>query len=167
MATVKKIVKAQNGIPVKKSTIKTLPSKKEEMIESEMFPGKMIPKSKSNYYNGEYNKMIESGRPKAKAPTKKAPKAKDGKNVEFGMLSVKAGIDKNPNPTAADRIAGATKKAKSGMSVMKMGGKAAKQAAIAIAMKKAGKTPKKKMQYGGQAASMVPAAKYGKSMKKK
>ena len=28
------------------------------------------------------------------------------------MLSVKAGIDKNPNPTAADRIAGATKKNK-------------------------------------------------------
>ena len=26
----------------------------------------------------------------------------------FGMLSVKAGIDKNPNPTQADRIAGAT-----------------------------------------------------------
>ena len=25
----------------------------------------------------------------------------------FGMLSVKAGIDKNPKPTAADRIAGA------------------------------------------------------------
>jgi len=26
----------------------------------------------------------------------------------FGMLSVKAGIDKNPNPTQADKIAGAT-----------------------------------------------------------
>ena len=38
---------------------------------------------------------------------------KEGKKVEkkkskFGMLSVKAGIDKNPNPTQADRIAGAT-----------------------------------------------------------
>ncbi len=37
---------------------------------------------------------------------------KEGKKVEkkkskFGMLSVKAGIDKNPNPTQADRIAGA------------------------------------------------------------
>jgi hypothetical protein len=30
----------------------------------------------------------------------------------FGMLSVKAGIDKNPKPTAADRIAGAKKKKK-------------------------------------------------------
>jgi hypothetical protein len=36
----------------------------------------------------------------------------------FGMLSVKAGVDKNPNPTAADRIAGAKmKKAKFGTSV--------------------------------------------------
>jgi hypothetical protein len=32
----------------------------------------------------------------------------------FGMLSVKAGIDKNPSPTQADRIAGATKKMKEG-----------------------------------------------------
>jgi hypothetical protein len=30
----------------------------------------------------------------------------------FGMLSVKAGIDKNPKPTAADRIAGAKMKMK-------------------------------------------------------
>ncbi len=51
---------------------------------------------------------------------------------------------------------------------MKMGGAMAKQAAVAIAMKKAGKAPKKKMQYGGDAASMVPPAmmKKGGSMKK-
>jgi hypothetical protein len=36
-------------------------------------------------------------------------KAKSSKS--FGMLSVKAGIDKNPKPTAADRIAGAKMKA--------------------------------------------------------
>ncbi len=50
----------------------------------------------------------------------------------------------------------------------KMGGAMAKQAAVAIAMKKAGKTPKKKMQYGGEAASMVPPAmmKKGGAMKK-
>ena len=30
----------------------------------------------------------------------------------FGMLSVKAGIDKNPKPTQADRIAGAKMKKK-------------------------------------------------------
>ena len=32
------------------------------------------------------------------------------KKNKFGMLSVKAGIDNNPNPTQADRIAGAKKK---------------------------------------------------------
>ena len=42
---------------------------------------------------------------------------KRGKDVKkkksnFGMLSVKAGIDKNPNPTQADRIAGAKMKSK-------------------------------------------------------
>jgi hypothetical protein len=30
-----------------------------------------------------------------------------GGSSNFGMLSVKAGVDNNPNPTAADRIAGA------------------------------------------------------------
>jgi hypothetical protein len=101
------------------------------------------------------------------------PKMKKKANNGFGMLSVKAGVDNNPNPTFADKIAGAKKKAKSGAKMMKLGGAAAKQAAIAIAMKKAGKTPKKKMQYGGEAASMVPTMKkggkamYGKSMMSK
>ena len=44
-------------------------------------------------------------------------KAKSG--TAFGMLSVKAGVDKNPNPTAADRIAGAKGMAKMGKSVKK------------------------------------------------
>jgi hypothetical protein len=81
-------------------------------------------------------------------------KAQDGKKTAFGMLSVKKGIDNNPNPTFADKIAGAKKKAMSGMEVMKNGGKkAAKQAAIAIAMKKAGKAPKKMMKNGGMLAA--------------
>ena len=37
---------------------------------------------------------------------------KKNKKKAFGMLSVKAGIDKNPNPTQADRIAGAKMKKK-------------------------------------------------------
>jgi len=41
---------------------------------------------------------------------------KKGGSTSFGMLSVKAGVDKNPKPTAADRIAGAK------MSKKKMGG---------------------------------------------
>jgi hypothetical protein len=77
-------------------------------------------------------------------------KAENGaKKTAFGMLSVKKGIDNNPNPTFADKIAGAKKKAMSGIEMMKLGGKAAKQAAIAIAMKKAGKAPKKMMKSGG------------------
>ena len=47
-------------------------------------------------------------------------KAKNG--TSFGMLSVKAGVDKNPKPTAADRIAGAKGLAKYGK-MMKKGGK--------------------------------------------
>jgi len=39
------------------------------------------------------------------------------KKTEFGMLSVKAGVDNNPNPTQADRIVGATKKMKRGGAV--------------------------------------------------
>ena len=39
------------------------------------------------------------------------PKLRMSKGGEaFGMLSVKAGIDNNPKPTQADRIAGAKKK---------------------------------------------------------
>jgi hypothetical protein len=72
----------------------------------------------------------------ALSPRKSVKKSKNGSS--FGMLSVKAGVDNNPNPTAADRIAGAKKKAKFG----------------------------KKMQYGGEAASMVPMMKKG-GMKKK
>ena len=44
---------------------------------------------------------------------RKRPGYRGGKSVsKFGMLSVKAGIDKNPNPTQADRIAGAKMKSK-------------------------------------------------------
>ena len=42
-----------------------------------------------------------------------APRVSRNKKAsKFGMLSVKAGIDKNPNPTQADRIAGAKMKNK-------------------------------------------------------
>lgn len=49
------------------------------MVESEMFPGKMIPKSKSNYANGEYAKMLGSKPSAPKAKVK--PKAKNGKQM--------------------------------------------------------------------------------------
>jgi hypothetical protein len=81
---------------------------------------------------------------------------------EFGALSVKAGVDDNYGITAADRISGA----KMNKDKAKNGAALKKQAATAIAMKKAGKAPKKKMQYGGEAASMAPTMKKGGMMKK-
>ena len=63
---------------------------------------------------------------KDKEEMKKGGKMKKAKSGgAFGMLSVKAGIDKNPNPTQADRIAGAKGMAKKGAKVakkMKSGG---------------------------------------------
>ena len=81
-------------------------------------------------------KKLETKGPQKDVVNAFKKKAKSGGN--FGMLSVKAGVDNNPSATFADRIAGAKKKAKSG----------------------------KKMQYGGEAASMVPMMKKG-GMKKK
>lgn len=66
MANVKK---AQAGLPVKKKAVV-------DSVESEMFPGKKIPKSQSNYATGKFAKMLESAKPKAKAAPKK--KMKDG-----------------------------------------------------------------------------------------
>ena len=57
--------------------------------------------------------MREAGETRKKANP--ISKRKAGGQENFGMLSVKAGVDKNPNATQADRIAGATmKKAKGG-----------------------------------------------------
>jgi hypothetical protein len=81
--------------------------------------------SKSNRAKADslYNvaKKREAG--EMKKGGKMIKKAQNGKKTSFGMLSVKAGIDKNPKPTAADRIAGAKKQAKSGTKMMKKGGK--------------------------------------------
>ena len=70
---------------------------------------------KVNEVRKKLNKMREPkmgggmmGRPMYKKGSKKAV----GKKSNFGMLSVKAGIDNNPKPTQADRIAGATMKKK-------------------------------------------------------
>ena len=46
---------------------------------------------------------------KKKMGGKKEMMYKEGGKSEFGMLSVKAGYDDNPIPTAADRIVGAMK----------------------------------------------------------
>ena len=71
------------------------------------------------------------------------------KGGDLGMKSVKAGFDKNPGVTRADIIVAGKKEAKSGA-------KLKKQAATAIAMKKAGKAPKKKMMKNGGGILSAP-----------
>ncbi len=116
-----KVSKAQVGkLVTKKKAAK-------DSVESEMNPGKMIPKSAIT--KGPYI----TTKKKEEAPKKKM---KDGGSL--GMKSVKAGYDSNPGVTRADIIVAAKKKAKSGAALKK-------QAAVAIAMKKAGKSPKKAM----------------------
>jgi hypothetical protein len=73
------------------------------------------------------NKM---GGLKNKTMNLKKKKMKDG--GKFGMLSVKAGYDNNPNATAADRIVGAKK------SKNKMGGKKKMYGGSAMKPKKKG-----------------------------
>jgi hypothetical protein len=58
------------------------------------------------YKNGGSVKMKKGG----SVGSSKKPKMSKGGSTSFGMLSVKKGIDKNPKPTAADRIAGAKMK---------------------------------------------------------
>ena len=77
------IKKAQAGLPIKKKKAVV------DSVESEMFPGKKIPKSQSNYATGKIAKMLEGAKPKAKpaAPKKKMKdggklsKAKGGKEM--------------------------------------------------------------------------------------
>ena len=86
------------------------------------------------------------------------PKMKSGGKTPFGMLSVKAGYDNNPNATAADRIVGAKKKGQMGMNVMKEAKKNATPSIPNSYYKMGGKTEKNplgaivkknKMQMGG------------------
>jgi hypothetical protein len=83
---------------------------------------------------------------------KKIAKAKSGKS--FGMLSVKAGIDKNPKPTAADRIAGA-----------KMNAGKAKYGAKVGAKKVVAKKPIKKAQDGIKEYDLPEVTKKAKSLR--
>jgi len=71
---------------------------------------------------------------------------KAGGATDFGMLSVKAGIDNNPNPTQADRITGATKKARGGSMDIKKPVKSSRSRTKEMARAKTSKeTPKEKL----------------------
>ena len=96
---------------VTKESVKKRNKKSKEMFEASkgkklnkggrvgLKRGTSLTSKKSNI-----QKIKETFGPRGMAKNKKASK--------FGMLSVKAGIDKNPNPTQADRIAGAKMKNK-------------------------------------------------------
>jgi hypothetical protein len=114
-----KIKKAQMGkaVPKKKAVV--------DSVESEMYPGKKIARSASNYENGNYAKMLEGSKPAAKkavAPKKKMKNGgkafpdlnKDGKVTKADILKGR-GVIKNGGKMA--------KKAMSGMKMMKGGGK--------------------------------------------
>jgi hypothetical protein len=71
---------------------------KPDSVESEMFPGKKIPRSKSNYENGSFAKMLEAGKPKAsskksyeESPFVKMQKEKAAKKAAAPKKKLKAG----------------------------------------------------------------------------
>jgi hypothetical protein len=160
MATVKKMVKkAQSGVEKSKATPKGY-------VRGEM-TNKLYKKEVMDKWEKGVNESLDkaAGTGKYYAP-KKVAKTK----MQNGGKKAKSfpDLNKDGKITKADILKGRGVIAKHGAGVhkMKMGGKAAKQAAIAISMKKAGVTPKKKMQYGGLAASMEPTMKKGGTVKK-
>ena len=97
---------------------------------------------------------------------------KKGKDVEkkkkkssFGLLSVKAGIDKNPNPTQADRIAGAKmsdRKKAMGGGMMRKSFSKGKSAKKDTHVTKDGRTVKKGLYYYINRAKKRGTSKPGK-----
>ena len=122
------IKKAQNGIvkSLKKAgadlkqadrDYKSSDSVRNLPIKSKSLKGK-LDEMKSN--RAKADSLYKVAKKREAGEMKKGGKMKKAKNgTSFGMLSVKAGVDKNPNPTAADRIAGAKKMAKFGKKVVK------------------------------------------------
>lgn len=118
------IKKAQKGLPLKKKPIV-------DSVESEMFPGKKIPKSESNYATGRIAKMLEGPKPKKAAP-KPAPKkkmkdggkmttAKAGKNISAGVAG------KGKKAPMVDPKGAYTKVQERTLGNMKKGGKLSKK----------------------------------------
>jgi len=107
--------KAQSGISgripksVKVDTARTIKKykdtfSKKDSVESEMFPGKKIPASKSNYETGKIGKMAAAGK----------PKAKDGKWIQKAIKkpgALRAQLGAKPGkPIPAGKLAAAAKK---------------------------------------------------------
>ena len=67
-------------------------------------------KEASDAYRKKRNELGRIMGPDSLSPGEQKLMGRSTNNVKFGMLSVKAGIDNNPRPTKADRIAGAKMK---------------------------------------------------------
>jgi hypothetical protein len=128
-----KIKKAQGGGPVKDTTktsyetspfIKAKQEKENKKTEYKKFTttmkkaqgGVVVPK-KNEKEEFTYLRNSEKAAATKSLATKTTKKAQSG--TKFGMLSVKAGVDNNPKPTAADRIVGAKGLAKGGKTMKK------------------------------------------------
>ena len=81
---------------------------KKDSVESEMFPGKKIPKSQSNYENGSFARMLEGNKPK-----------KAAKKYETSPFS-KAALDKKKREESYKKVTSTMKKK------LKAGGKVSK-----------------------------------------
>lgn len=151
-----KVKKAQSGVGLKRRQYKRLGRIAERNTERAKEVSERMKERATRYQRGKELAGDDAGAKvrKAMEEARLAPKAKTGKSFPD--------LNKDGKITKADILKGRGVIAKSG-TMMKMGGKAAKQAAIAISMKKAGITPKKKMQYGGAAASMKPTSKVKKA----
>jgi hypothetical protein len=111
----KSLLKANNGAstgsattPLTEAEKKKLQTTWEQRNKRPLPAGSELVPSSDNFRTGAggYSVYIK---PVKKSKIGGAKMAKGGA-TSFGMLSVKAGIDKDPRPTAADRIAGATKR---------------------------------------------------------
>ena len=121
-----KIKKAQMGMKAPKAKAS------KDSVESEMFPGKMIPRSQSNYENKNIRRMLEKPSPAKKvakpaaAPAKKAVPAK---KMMYGGMAKAASGKKFPDLTGDGKVTKAD--ILKGRGVFKSGGK--------VKMKKGGK----------------------------
>ena len=111
----------EGKIAVKKNVSPTVSKISKIMDKKDAIgPGSSNPKAKTENKakGGRVGLKRGTGLMKKKSNVQKIKEAfaprvsKNKKASKFGMLSVKAGIDKNPNPTQADRIAGAKMKSK-------------------------------------------------------
>jgi hypothetical protein len=167
-----KVKKAQAGVGLKRRQYKRLGRIAEKNPERAEAVAERMKERATRVQRGKG--VAGSVETKVDYPAFKARTMAEAKGAKNGKSF--PDLNKDGKITKADILKGRGVIAKSGIgmhrmpdgsmmknSEMKMGGKAAKQAAIAISMKKAGITPKKKMQYGGAAASMKPTSKVKKA----